>query len=85
MEEPFYGCGAGVQMSFDFVSNESQASVNSPTWLVLPYHWYNTDALVEAWLNCRRRKQSRSACTCPLNCSVTVDRRSHDDWELDRR
>jgi hypothetical protein len=85
MEEPFYGNGAGVQMSFDFVSSESQACVNSQAWLAIPYHWYNIDAAIEAWLNCRRRKQPRSNCTCPLNCSVTFNRKSHDDWELVRR
>ena len=85
MEEPFYGNGAGVQMSFDFVSDESQASVNSQAWLALPNHWYNANATIEAWLNCRWRREYRSACTCPFDCSVTCNRRSHDDWELGRR
>ena len=69
MEEPFYGNGAGVQTSFDFSSTTGPIPTN---WLALPYHWYNVDALVEAWLNCRRRQHDRSSCTCPLNCSVTV-------------
>lgn len=64
MEDPFYGNGAGVQLTFPFAFEQAEA------WLVLPYHPVDIRPPLLDWVLSRSEVGGQRVSTGPYGSSL---------------